>query len=90
MKIIDPEVFLDTYLGAGLFGHLGIPVKGSKRVVDESYTKLLAFSSAFCLLVLIGGVIFLFMDHHRRASLVLLAFGVIWVYAGYDRARLTK
>ncbi|MGF7180362.1 hypothetical protein [Tunturiibacter psychrotolerans] len=84
------EQFLDSYMGAGLFGHLGRPVKGFRRVEDESYTRLLAFCAAFCLLFLIGGIIFLFTEHHLRASLVLLAFGAVWVYAGYDRARMTK
>jgi hypothetical protein len=77
-------------MGAGLFGHLGRPIYRSVRVEDEGYTRELAIGAAICLLSVIGAIVYLYLDHHHNASFALIAFGVIWVYGGYDRARLTR
>jgi hypothetical protein len=87
---IGEESFWDGFMGAGLFGNLGVPTADGGREESPRYTKSLAIGSTFLLLFQIGGIIFLYRSAHHHGAFVLIGFLVFWVYAGYDRSHITR
>ena len=62
---IGEDAFFDGFMGAGLFGNLGIPTADGGREEEPGYTKLLAIGSTLLLLLQIGGIVLLYRsDHH--------------------------
>src|SRR4030081_783547 len=85
MPKINRDAFFVGFTGAGLFGKLGRPAGKAGRVADDRYTLMLAIGSAICLLLLIGCTILLCATGHAKMALVLAGYGVLWIFAGYDR-----
>jgi hypothetical protein len=85
---IGDDAFTDGFRGAGLFRGFGRPGSDGGRVEDQIYSLMLTVASVIALLVLIGCIVDLFVSHHHKAALGLVCFGVLWLFSGYDRARI--
>ena len=90
MPKINLDAFFDGFTGAGLFGKLGRPAGKAGRVADDRYILLFAIGSAICLLVLIGCIILLYANGHAKMALAMAAFGMLWIFSGYDREKSAR